>query len=184
VTLMRKVVYGGAISLDGYLARDDGSVDWIIHSRDAMRILKDMWSRFDVMVMGRKTFTTAMQNFSEEDLKKAAEMTSGIRSIVFSRTLECGTRGPYEIVNADATQFVGDLKQQPGKDIMLMGGGELARSMLEAELIDEIGLNIQPLLLGSGIPTFPRMSKQIDLEMMEARPLDGGCVYATYNVKN
>jgi len=136
------------------------------------------------MVMGRKTWETAIKNFSEEDLKKAEEMKGGMRSIVFSRTLEPGIRGGYELMNADAAEFVGEMKRKDGKDIMVMGGGELARSLFEAGLIDEIGFNIHPVLLGSGIPTFPPMSKQVDLERIESRPLQGGCVYATYTVKN
>jgi dihydrofolate reductase len=181
---MRKVVYGGAISLDGYLAREDGSVDWLIHSSDAMKIMQEVWPRFDIMVMGRKTWSTAMKNFSDEDLKKAEQMKGDMRSIVFSRTLAPETRGGYEIVNAEAAEYVREMKQHDGKDVMLMGGGELARSLFEAALIDEIGFNIQPVLLGSGIPTFPRMSRQIDLELIESRPLQAGCVYATYRVKN
>lgn len=181
---MRKVVYGGAISLDGYLAREDGSVDWLIYSKDAMKIMSEMWPRFDAMVMGRKTWAAAMQNFSEADLKKAEKMKGGMRSIVFSRTVDPGKRGGYEIVNMEAAEYVREMKQHPGKDIMLMGGGELARSLFEAGLIDEIGFNIQPFLLGSGIPAFRPISSQIDLELIEARPLDAGCVYATYRVNN
>src|SRR4051794_14489878 len=106
---MRKVVYGGAISLDGYLAREDGSVDWLIHSSDAMKIMQEMWPRFDAMLMGRKTWSTAMKNFSEEDLKKAEEMKGGMRSIVFSRTLDAESRGGYDIVNTDAAEYVSDM---------------------------------------------------------------------------
>ena len=62
---MRKVIYGGATSLDLYLAREKGAVDWLIHDPEAMEIMKEMWPRFDAMVMGRKTLTAAMENFSE-----------------------------------------------------------------------------------------------------------------------
>jgi dihydrofolate reductase len=80
-------------------------------------------------------------------------------------------------------EFVRDLKEQDGKDICLMGGGELARSLFEAGLIDEIGFNIHPVLLGSGIPLFHPMSRQIDLELLECRALSNGCVYVTYRVR-
>src|SRR6478672_7238535 len=118
---MRKIVYGGAISLDGYLAREDGSVDWLMHSSDAMKIVQETWPRFDAMVMGRKTWSAAMKNFSKEDLKKAEQMKGGMRSIVFSRTLDRESRGGYEIVNEDAAEYVSGMKRQDGKDIMLMG---------------------------------------------------------------
>ncbi len=112
---MRKVIFGGATSLDQMLAREDGSVDWLIMDAEAMELMKDMWDRFDVIVMGRKTWSAAMANFSEEELKKAEEMSGGMPSIVFSRTMEQGGQGGYEIVNIDPGEFVRDLKQQDGK---------------------------------------------------------------------
>lgn len=181
---MRKVVFGGASSLDGHFAREDGSVDWLIMDAEAMELMKDMWDRFDVMVMGRKTWSAANANFTEEELKQAEEMSSGIRSVVFSRTLEPGMRGSYEIVNTDPGEFVRELKKQEGKDICVMGGGELARELFEAGVIDEVGFNIHPLLLGSGVPVFHRMSQQIDLELVDCKPMKNGCVYVLYRVKN
>jgi len=180
---MRKVIYGGATSLDQMLARDDGSVDWLVMDAEAMELMKDMWDRFDVMVMGRKTWSTAIENFSDEDLKKAEEMKGGMRAVVFSRTVEPGLKGGYEIVNADPGEFVRDLKLQEGKDICVMGGGELARELFEAGVIDEVGFNIHPVLLGGGVPAFHRMSRQIDLELLECKAMKNGCVYVLYNVK-
>ena len=88
------------------------------------------------------------------------------------------------IVSTDAVDFVRDLKRQDGKDICLMGGGELARPLFEAELIDEIGFNIHPVLLGSGIPLFHPMNRQINLELRECRPFKNGCVLVSYRVKH
>ena len=181
---MRKVVFGGASSLDNFFAREDGSVDWLIMDAEAMELMKDMWDRFDVMVMGRKTWAAANANFSEEELRQAEEMSSGIRSVVFSRTMEPGERGSYEIVNSDPGDFVRELKQQDGKDICVMGGGELARELFEAGVIDEVGFNIHPVLLGSGIPVFHQMSRQIDLELLDCKPMKNGCVYVLYGVRN
>ena len=65
-----------------------------------------------------------------------------------------------------------------------MGGGDLARTLFEAGVIDEIGFNIHPVLLGSGIPLFHQMKKQIDLEFIECRPFKNGCVYVLYRVKH
>ena len=71
---MRKVIFGGAISLDGYFAREDGSVDWLVWSDDVQKIMAEMWPRFDVMVMGRKTWQHAQEQFSPEDLEKASRL--------------------------------------------------------------------------------------------------------------
>jgi dihydrofolate reductase len=181
--VMRKVVYGGATSLDQFLAREGGAVDWLIMDHDAMEMMAGMRNRFDVMVMGRKTWSVAMEQFSEEDLKRAEEMSAGTRSVVFSRTLEAGRKGSYEIVNDNPVEFVRGLRSQAGKDICVMGGGEIGSLLLDAGLIDEIGFNIHPLLLGSGAPAFCKMSRQIDLELIECKAMKSGCVYVLYNVK-
>ena len=75
------------------------------------------------------------------------------------------------------------LKAQPGKDIIVMSGGNFATSLLQAGVIDEIGLNIHPVLLGAGVPAFLDPGARVKLELTECRQLDGGCVLVTYRVK-
>ena len=86
------------------------------------------------------------------------------------------------LVTGDAVDFVRTLKQASGKDICLMGGGELAQSLLAANLVDRIGLNIQPILLGAGIPTFRDPGHRVKLNLIECRTLEGGCILAQYEV--
>src|SRR6267378_1239516 len=89
-----------------------------------------------------------------------------------------------EIVSADAARFVQAMKQKKGKGICVFGGGELARCLFNADLIDEIVLNIHPVLLGSGIPLFHEMTRQIDLEFLDCLILKGGYLAVTYRVKH
>jgi dihydrofolate reductase len=181
---MRKVIFGGANSLDNYIARPDGSYDWIMFGEEAMELMKGMWSRFDTMIMGRKTYEVATGGASKRKKKKPAKNPYGnIRTFVFSRTSAPGVRDGVEFLSEDPGKFVRGLKKQKGKDIMVMGGGDLARSLFEAGVIDEIGFNIHPVLLGEGIPLFYKMKRQIDLELIEARPFKNGCVYVLYKVK-
>ena len=107
-----------------------------------------------------------------------------MKTYVFSRTLKPGEQNGVEIVAEDPGKFVRRLKKQKGKDICIMGGGELARPLLEAGVIDEIGFNIHPVLLGSGVPLFHKMKRQIDLELLECRQMKTGCVYVSYRIKN
>ena len=76
-----------------------------------------------------------------------------------------------------------DLKGKEGKGICVMGGGELAQSLLEAGAIDEVGMNVHPVLLGSGVPLFRDAGRRIQLELKESRTLDGGCVFSNYSVR-
>lgn len=174
---MRKVIFGGANSLDNYIARKDNSVDWLVWSDDVTEIMKDLWPRLDCIVMGRKTY--------EVSLEMGAPTHAGFSTYVFSRTLPAGTTtAGIEIVDGDPAAFIRELKLGEGKDICVMGGGELARTLFEADVIDELGFNIHPVLLGSGIPLFHEMSRQIDLELLECRQLKSGCVYVSYAVKH
>lgn len=75
------------------------------------------------------------------------------------------------------------MKQTAGGDICVMGGGELASSLFEADLIDEVGVNIHPVLLGSGVPLFPPLSRQINLRLTDCRQFTGGCVLLRYAVE-
>jgi dihydrofolate reductase len=174
---MRKVTFGGANSLDNFFARKDDAVDWLKWSDEAAAVMAGYWKTIDTVLMGRKTYEVAQR------LSKGNKSPyPGLRSYVFSRTLESAPGAI--LVSDDATGFVRELKAQPGKDICLMGGGALARPLFEAGLIDEIGFNIHPVLLGSGIPLFHEMTRQIDLELLECKPFKNGCVYVKYRVKN
>jgi len=79
-------------------------------------------------------------------------------------------------VRDDAAAFVRALKEQPGKGICLMGGGELARSLLDAGVVDEVSLNVHPVLLGGGTPLFPQARQRVDLELVETRRFASGIV--------
>jgi len=182
---MRKVTFGGANSLDNYIARPDGAVDWLLWSDEAGEIMKEFWANIDTMVMGRKTWDIAQaMSPKTKKKKKAANPYGNLKTYVFSRTLEAGEQDGVIIMNDDPGAFVRDLKKQEGKDICIMGGGELARDLFEAGVIDEIGFNIHPVLLGSGIPVFHPLSRQIDLDLLACREFKNGCVYVTYRVRH
>jgi dihydrofolate reductase len=186
---MRKATFGCANSVDNFIARPDGSVDWLMWSDEAAEIMKEYWPRIDTIVMGRKTWEISLAMAPKPKKKpavkkrKTSDPYGGVRTFVMSRSLKPGEVDGGEIVGDDVVDFVRGLKQQDGKEICIMGGGELARPLLEAGLIDEVGVNIHPVLLGSGIPLFHRMDRQIDLERIDCRPMKNGCIYVLYRVK-
>jgi dihydrofolate reductase len=175
---VRKVTFGGANSLDNYLARPDHAVDWLLWGEEVAAVMTDYWQTIDTVLMGRKTYEVALRSGHGDG------SYPGMKTYVFSRTLPEGSGSGVTVIREDVAAFVRELKGQAGKDICLMGGGELARPLFEAGLIDEIGFNIHPVLLGSGIPVFHPMSRQIDLELLACRAFKNGCVYVTYRVKN
>ena len=172
---MRKVTFGGANSLDNFFARKDDSVDWLMWDKEVNQIMKTYWKSIDAVVMGRRTYEVA------ERMGGGGEQP-GVKTYVFSRTLKNVPNKKVELVSEDAADFVRRLKKQKGKDICVMGGGKLAKSLFEADLIDELGFNVHPVLLGSGIPLFYEMTRQINLELLSCRQLSNGCVVLMYRV--
>jgi dihydrofolate reductase len=173
---MRQVTFGGANSLDNFFARPDGGVDWLLWCDEAAEVMQDYWKTIDTVVMGRKTYEVARRQGQTGGYP-------GMATYVFSRTLPLNERG-VTVVREDAAAFVKGLKAQDGKDICVMGGGELARSLFEAGVIDRVGLNIHPVLLGAGVPVFHTMTREIALELEECRTFKNGCICATYRVKH
>ncbi|HJT67184.1 MAG TPA: dihydrofolate reductase family protein [Pyrinomonadaceae bacterium] len=171
---MRKVIFGGANTLDNYIAGKDDSIDWIRHSKEANEILADYWKRIDTEILGRRTYEIAMKSGGEA-------MLGSVKTYVCSRTLKKDPGKKVELAS-DAVSLVKRLKAEEGKDIIVMGGSEIGKSLLEADLIDELGVNIHPVLLGSGIPLFGEMQKKIELELRDCKQLQNGCVVLTYDV--
>jgi dihydrofolate reductase len=194
---MRTVTYGAACSLDGFIAGTGGAIDWLHFSRDVEQAMADYWSTVDAVLMGRKTWEfAAAQGMGGEptgepgsvgDTANGSANNEGsaipaVSTYLFSRTMSQAPPGA-ELVSTDAGGFVNRLKGQPGKGICLMGGGDLAGSLFDAGAIDEISLNVHPVLLGSGVPFF-QQTRRVALELTESRTIDGGCVLMTYRVRN
>ncbi|MEX2179547.1 MAG: dihydrofolate reductase family protein [Gemmatimonadaceae bacterium] len=180
---MRTVTYGAACSLDGFIAGRDGSLDWLHFSKDVHQIIGSFWKTIDTVVMGRATWEGTPQGDETTGQPPGDDATTGIETYVFSRTLTKVTGRGVRLVREDAGEFVRRLRERPGKGICVMGGGVLARSLFDAGLIDEVGLNIHPVLLGGGVPMFLPSPARVGLELAESRVIDGGCVIANYRVR-
>lgn len=172
---MRKVTYGAACSLDGYIAEPDGGVGWLRWSDDVRRLTSVYWDRVDTVLMGRKTYEVARA--------AGSGAYPSMANYVFSRTLQDDPEPAVRLVRTDAVAFVQYLKSQVGKEICVMGGGELARSLSDADLIDEVGVNVHPILLGDGVPLFHRMSRKRELDLIQYEPIAEQCVYLLYRVR-
>jgi len=171
---MRKVSFGGAMSLDGFIAGPNGEYDWIVMDPDID--FSEMMARFDTFLIGRKTFE-AMRRMGD-----AAPPAPGIRNFVFSRTLrpeDC----PNATLSDDAERVVAELRQKPGKDIALFGGGELFRGLLAAGLVDEVSVAVVPVLLGGGIPLLPSPADRARLTLKKTRVYEkSGTVGLEYDI--
>ncbi len=181
---MRKVILGLGISLDGYIARKNGAVDWL--SMDWDYDWMAFFKIIDVVLMGRKSWDVALAMTPLD--KRNSNPYGAMETYVFSNTLSVSGVKGVEIVSGDLKEFVGNLKAKDGKHIWLSGGGDLAKSFLNENLVDEIHLGIMPHLLGSGLPLFPELIREIPLRLISSKTYphkkeDNAMVELFYEVK-
>lgn len=163
------------MSLDGFIARPDGAFDWIV--MDPELDFAELYKAFDTMLVGRKTFEVSLGGGGGGGM-------GAMKCIVFSRTLRAADHPGVTIVRDDAAKFVDALRNQPGKDIWLMGGGELFKSLLDAELVDDIEVGVIPVLIGSGIPLLPSTTCTVRLRLVNQRTYSKtGTVLLSYAVE-
>lgn len=169
---MRKVVLGLGISLDGYIARLDGAVDFLFMPKDYS--MASFFATIDTAIMGRKTLDVALK------MGGRAFQGSTMDNYVFSRSKPPGQRDGLTFVNESPSNLIGQLRNRPGKNIWLMGGGELARDFLKADLVDELYIGIVPVLLGEGIPLFPSGFPQRNFSLVENKTYSKGLIALKY----
>jgi dihydrofolate reductase len=181
MTKRRKVIVHIAASADGYIARLDGDLEWLT-SRPAPKGFYGMnafMKTIDTTIFGRKTY--------EVSLRLGAKFDSKSRSIVFSRQAppaDASAPPGVEFVNEPIGPFVSRLREQPGKDIWLMGGGDLIASFLDAEAIDEFVVSVVPVFIGDGIPLIARRHRHVPLDLQSVERFDDGLVQLHYRVQN
>ena len=149
---MRRIRYSVAMSLDGYIAAPDGGYDWIEFDPSAgAAYFKAFYAQFDTVLMGRKSYD------------QARGAVKPFTTYVVSRTLPAGKRRDVIVLGADALERIAALREQPGKDIWLWGGGELFGSLVAAGLVDTVEVGIIPVLLGAGRKVMAGCEKHIKL---------------------
>lgn len=154
---IRKVILGLGISLDGYIARPDGSVDFLFMPKDYS--MGPFFKTIDTAVLGRKTH--------DDGLKMGGSFGGGIKYFVFSKTLPPGA-------------VIAEIRKSPGKHIWLMGGGELIRDFLKEDLVDELYLGVVPVLIGEGIPLFPSGFPQREFDLIDNKSYSRGLIALRY----
>ncbi|HZR58996.1 MAG TPA: dihydrofolate reductase family protein [Terriglobales bacterium] len=174
----RKIIVEIAISTDGYIARRDGDVSWL----DSPRLrghygMGAFMKSIDTILWGRKTYTKGI-----EMGMKAGGFGPKIKNYVFSRQPH-GTLLPgFELVREPARPFAQRLRAQPGKNIWMMGGGEIIASFLDEEEIDEFSLHVIPVLIGDGIPLIKPQHRSIPLKLLLTKKFSDGVVHLQYRV--
>ena len=174
----RRVIVHIATSADGYIARPDGDLEWLT-SRPAPKGFYGMnafMRSIDTTLLGRKTY--------EVSRRMGATFDSKSRSIVFTRHAPPrDAPSGVEFVNEAIGPFVDRLRAQPGKDIWLMGGGEIIASFLDEHAIDAFVISVVPVFIGDGIPLIARRHRHVPLDLHSIERFEDGLVQLHYRVQ-
>ncbi|WP_433830719.1 dihydrofolate reductase family protein [Actinoplanes sp. CA-015351] len=187
---MRKLVYFVAATVDGFIAAPDGSWDFFVLHDDVMAYMLERYPEtvpthirgalgitvpnqsFDTVLMGRGTYEPALA-------EGVTSPYAHLRQVVFSRTMTASPDPAVRIVADDPVAFAEKLKQEPGRDIWLAGGGSLAGALLPA--IDELVIKLNPVIAGSGIALASAGFHPHHLTLTDATPLPSGVVVLRYS---
>ena len=187
---MRKIVSMIHLSLDGMASGPNDELDWISYDSDLESYAHSMHDRMDAVIWGRHTYE-GMKYFltvpgnpdSSEAERNHARFLDESTKIVVSRTLdkiEWGDTTNSILIKDNIADQINKIKQQPGKDIWLLGSTMLFQEFARLDLIDEYRININPTVLGKGKPLFANIDRQINLKLSESKTLKSGVVLLTY----
>jgi dihydrofolate reductase len=174
-----------ATSLDGYIAREDGRVDWM-ETKDEFKhgevldpeYVRTFLSRIDCYVMGSRTYLTALEFES-----KGLDWSYGDKPVFVLTSRELvKTRPTVEFHAGDLRDFFDARLKSTFKNIWVVGGGKLAGACLRADIADEIRYSILPVLIGKGIPFFEGLTMDVQLHLLEVKTYQNGIVALHHEV--
>ncbi len=185
---MRSVIYSMGVSLDGYIVGPDGEITSWAPDEELWRSVKDEIRGVGVHLMGRRLYETMLywetadqdQTFDDAEIEWTA-LWRPLPKVVFSRTLSA-VRGNARLASAGLAEEIERLRAEPGEGDIAIGGATLAAEAAAAGLIDEYRIRVYPVLVGGGIPYFPRRERHVDLELVETRTFSSKVVYLRYRV--
>ncbi|WP_129307512.1 dihydrofolate reductase family protein [Streptomyces sp. L2] len=185
---MRRVTYSMNVSLDGYIVGPDGGIDWTAPDEELFRFATDEIREVGVHLLGRRLYETMLYwetagqdpSLGFSTLEWAALWRS-LPKVVFSRTLTA-VQGNARLASGGLAEEIGRLRAEPGEGDIAIGGATLAAGAAELGLIDEYRARVHPVLIGGGIPFFPRNERRVDLELVETRTFASGAVYLRHRV--
>jgi len=182
---MRKLIVTEFISLDGVMEAPGGEPGYP-HSGWVGRLFSDELGAYkleeqlaaDVLLLGRTTYESFYGAWPQRE-GPMAEKINTMRKVVASTTLSSSDWQDTTVVS-DLNAAAGELKQEDGGPILVAGSRSVAQALLDAGLVDELNLQVFPLILGSGMRLFPERPDLIELELAASRPLANGIVLQTY----
>lgn len=183
---MRKLIYSMNPSLDGFIAGPGDDISWGAPDEELHRFHNERVREIGVQLCGRKLYEVMLSWQTRDQDPSASEVELEFAKIwkqtpklVFSTTLDQVEGDNTTLAAGDAAEVVAALKQEPGDDLAV-GGAGLAATLIQAGLVDEYQLFVNPVVIGGGTPFFPPLAERIDLDLLETRTFGSRVVYLRY----
>ncbi|GAA3442416.1 dihydrofolate reductase family protein [Planomonospora venezuelensis] len=172
------------VTLDGYFEGRDHDLSWHNTDEEFNEFSLGQLDEAGTLMFGRLTYQMMAEFWPTPAGKKAdpavAERMNGTDKIVVSRTLDRTEWANTRIISRDAARELTRLKQEPGKDIAILGSSNLTASVLQMGLLDELRIMMNPVILGGGAPLFGDTTSRIDLKLLKTRTFGSGNVLHSY----
>ena len=181
---MRKIILFNLTSLDGYFEGPDRDINWHIVDDEFNEFAIQQTGEFGALLFGRVTYELMASYWPTEDAKRndpaITEIMNRLPKIVFSKTLKKVEWENTRLVNDHFVEAISKLKQEAGKDIAIFGSSDLAVTLLEHGLLDELRIMVNPILLGKGKTIFQGIKTQLGLKLLKTRTFKSGNILLYY----
>lgn len=188
----RRVILLMHVSLDGFVAGPNGEMNWMTIDDDIFQDANNLAKTADIALFGRRTYqmmesywpsVLINSNSAQPELEHAQWMES-VSKIVFSTTLEKVEWHNTTLIKQNLAEEMVKLKQRPGRNMIIFGSPSLSHSFMEQGLIDEYRININPVILGGGVPLFKNIRDQVNLRLSRSKIFSSGVVGLLYKTIN
>jgi dihydrofolate reductase len=179
---MRKLIVSNNVTLDG---RMDDALAWSIpgDDKDFVERNVELLNQSDAMILGRKSYEFFAALWPSRT-GEFADLMNGTAKYVASTTLEDPEWQNTELIEGDVLEAVAELKEQPGKDLIVYASGEITKMLTRQGLVDEYRLWVHPVAFGRGSTFFEDGAERMDLELVDATAIPSGVAILTYRPRN
>lgn len=178
---MRRLIASNMMTLDGFHEGPNRELDWHVVEPQFFDYAAEMLGSVDTILFGRVTYEMMAAYWPAAPSDPIADKMNGLAKIVFSNTLPSAEWHNTTLMRGDAAREVARLKNLPGVDMVVLGSAALASSLLDAGLIDEYRVLVNPVILGGGRTLFPGMKTRMRMNLTGVRTFNSGVVMLSYH---
>lgn len=172
------------VSLDGFIEGPGKNIDWHVWDEEMSSYMGNFFNRVDLLLLGRVTYELMLNfwpNVTTED-PVITDRMNNLPKIVFSRKLD-QVEWKSKLIKNNIQEEINNLKNMPGKDMVMFGGADIASTFIQMNLVDEYQIFVNPVVLGQGTPLFKDIKEKLPLKLLKTQSFRCGNVLLSYSKK-